>query len=107
MEEITEVNRINDNANSNVPSSFKNLNDNVNDIEKNLKVDRIALAIADKLGGIDKSWEFYCKVAGALPESEIWRNVETATRMDRKITNPGGLFNVLCRKSAYRLKIKF
>lgn len=99
--------RINDNANGNVPSSFKNLNDNVNDIEKSLKVDRIAFAIADRLGGIDESWEFYCKVAGKLPESEIWKNVETATRRDRNIRNPGGLFNLLCKRSAYRLNIKF
>lgn len=96
------MSRYNDNGNP--ESSFKNNNDN--DIERGLRVDRIAEGIATKLGGRESSWEYYCKVAGKLPEVEIWNNVEQVLSSSN-VRNPGGLFNFLCRRSAYRLNIKF
>lgn len=87
-----------------------NVNDNdAKGMSKILNVERIARDLVVLFGSQnisnpkdDRSWEFYCRAANKLSESEIRRNIEVAQR--RAKTNPGGYFNVLCRASIYKLK---
>lgn len=93
-------------------SSFKNNNDNNNVNEdkwilKTLNTERIAKDLVKAFSGDtaepdkDKSWRYYCDVAGKLPENIIRNNLELA--LSKAKTNPGGYFNRLCSISIYKL----
>lgn len=89
-------NNVNNNINiiNNEKGFTKTHNDNDNvAFNRAEKAEIIARKLSAKFGS-DKSFEFYCKVAYALPENKIWINYEKS--LGGK--NPGALFNWLCRK---------
>lgn len=74
-----------------------NDNSNNNDIyNASRNAERIAYALVDKFHA-KGSFEFYCKVAYALPEHKIWKLYERATT-SKGAKNPAGLFNWLCKR---------
>lgn len=103
--------------NVNVVSKFEtnNVNDNEHrGMRKVLNSNRIARDLVKLFGTQylsnpeeDKSWKFYCDMANRLPEDEIRKNIETATRKraGKPILNPGGYFNRLCQISLYKQKM--
>lgn len=95
------MNNNNDNDNGNVLLQNNNINDNDNvSFKERLRKSKHAEDIAHRLvKNFDSpgSFEFYCKIAYALPENRIWNNYEQATT-SKKVKNPAGLFNWLCRK---------
>lgn len=93
-------------------SNFETNNVNDNEgrgVRKILNVNRIATDLVKMFGSQtnanpkdDKSWEFYCLVAGTLPENIVRSNAETAILKAK--SNKGGYFNRLCKVSIYELK---
>jgi hypothetical protein len=89
----------NDNVNVLLQNNNINDNDNVSSksgFDKSKYAESIARKLVAKFDA-PGSFSFYCKVAYSLPENRIWNNYEQATT-SKKVKNPAGLFNWLCRK---------
>lgn len=95
------VSRINVNANPG--GLFTNpINDNDIDVQKTLRVDRIAQKL-EHLFNAPGSRDFYCKVALSLNEGKIDKLLKVVEQ--RKPNNPGAYFNVLARKEIFKERL--
>lgn len=84
------------NDNENVSTRNHNVNDNGNRYDRSRNVDRIAKQLVDKFGN-SEYYEFYCKIAYKLSESQIWNFCEQAN--GKKVRNPARMFSWLCKRA--------
>lgn len=75
------------------------INDNDIDVQKTLRVDRIATKLEQHFNA-PSSRDFYCKVALKLNEGKIDQLLKVVKQ--RNPRNPGGYFNVLARKEMFK-----